>query len=376
MKINPSFGGRWFNTYEHSCKYDIAESFVPALTLDELLSISGEDKQAVLTQITELQLGYGENRCGSKLFRQAVAAMYETMDEECILSTHAGVGANQLVFSTLHEGDGEIITIMPTYQQLRSYPEVIGANIKEYVLREDNHYSIDCDELRKMITPNTKLISLCNPNNPYGKLFNKEELEALAQVAREADCYILCDEIYSGLGTKPYLNQVSMCDIYEKGITTFSMSKTFSLPGLRLGWIATKDKALLQQIADMRHYHTMECSVLLEYIAAIAIRNRAAIINRNQTVVDENFEFFKEWIAAEPHLSFEKPDAGVVLIVKYDYEMTSVDFCKNVVEETGVMLMPGQAFELEGCFRIGLTAYPHVFRKALEVLSEFLKKAY
>ncbi len=376
MKVTPSFSGRWFNMYEHECKYDIAESFVPAFTVAELLKTCGVSEEEYTKSLMKTPMVYGRYRCGSLRFRKAVSSHYVGIDEDCVLSTHAGVGANHTAIATLYEQGDEIITVMPTYQQLRSYPDVIGANVVEYHLKKENNFCFDYDEFEKLVNKNTKIITLCNPNNPFGKLFTKGELTRLSQIAEKVGAYIICDEIYEGLSPSPIKKQVSICEVYDKGIVTSSMSKSFSLPGLRLGWIATQDKELIQSMADLRHFHTMECSVILEELAAIAIENKEHIINRNLAVVNENYRFFKAWIKDQKHLRFIEPDAGVVLVVEYDFDVSSEEFCKGVVEKASVMTMPGRAFGLPNCFRIGLTASCDIFEKALIELGLFIKNEY
>ena len=144
---------------------------------------------------------------------------------------------------------------MPTYQQLNSLPKLIGYEVREYWLRPENNYDIEYDVIREMMDEHTKMISLTNPNNPSGRLFSREELSRLAEVARERDAYVLCDEVYMEMPHIESYRQVYMTDIYEKGISTCSISKAFSLPGLRIGWTVA-DAELIRQMVEYRHFYT------------------------------------------------------------------------------------------------------------------------
>lgn len=372
--MEKSFGGQWFNKYEHTCKYDVAESFVEAFTLEELCQTVGKSSQEFAQELMNVQLIYGKERCGLHSLRAHIADTYQTMTYENILTTHAGVGANQLVFSYIKETykQSNAVCITPTYQQLLSLPQMIFDTVHEYELNKDNEYCIDYQKLASMMDENTKLIIMCNPNNPYGKIFTREELQELADFARQYDCYILCDEIYEGLGLDGLKPQTSICEVYEKGLTSCSLSKAFSCPGLRLGWLACA-KELVQEIADLRHYYTMENSVVCETIADLVLANKQKVLARNNQIINDNYQYFLNWVSNFPTLRHEKPQGGPVMMVYYDYPMDSYTFAKNLVEDHGVLVMPGVAFGLEGCFRIGLVARPEKFHKALDVFAQYLK---
>lgn len=374
--MKKSFGGAWLNKYEYMCKYDIAESFVEPYSISELCSVAQENEDVFSSDLMHLTLTYGEHRCGFLPLRTNISNIYKKMKPENILTSHASVGANQLIFSFIKENfpNCKPITIIPTYQQLRSLPEMMFENLIEYELNEKNQFSLDFEEVEKMVDYDTKLIIMCNPNNPFGKLFSESELMMLSEIARRYDCYILCDEIYSDLGVGDIGVQTYICDVYEKGISTCSLSKTYSCPGLRIGWLATQSKELIQEIADIRHYCTMENSIICEKIASLVIKNRDRVIQRNKKIVDENYLTLCEWIKNNPELRFSKPQSGSVIVIYYTFDIDSMNFAKILVEEYGVLTMPGIAYGLEGCFRIGLVLQPNKFKEALEEISKFIDK--
>lgn len=372
MKLDKSFAGNWFAKYEHNCKHDIAESYVAALTMDQLLDMA-DDPEAAREKLLTMQLTYSD-RFGLTALREAFSTMYgDTIGPENIVTGHGGVGANQIAYSSVYEPGDNLICILPTYQQLKTLPSLIGYEVREYWLKPENNYDLDYDEIRSMMDEHTKMICLTNPNNPSGRLFKREELEQLAEVARERDAYVLADEIYMGIPHIDY-EQVSMAEIYEKGMSTCSMSKTFSLPGLRIGWVVCPDAGLVKEMVEYRHYYTMEMGTVDEFLASIAIQNRDKIIARNRAVINANLAQIEAWVERESCLSFRRPDTGSVAIIKYDLPVDSVEFCRTLVEETGFLIMPGYAFGMEHHFRIGMVSPPEITKEAIDIITAHIRK--
>ena len=372
MALEKSIGGSWFAKYEHNCKHDIAESYVAALTMNELLNLAASPDKA-RERLLNLKLGYSD-RFGLTELREALSTLYgKDVKADNVITGHGGVGANQIAYSSVFEPGDNLICIMPTYQQLNSLPKLIGYEVREYWLRPENNYDIEYDVIREMMDERTKMISLTNPNNPSGRLFSRDELARLGDVARERNAYVLCDEAYMEMSHIDGCRQEYMVDIYEKGISTCSISKAFSLPGLRIGWTVT-DAELIKQMVEYRHFYTMEMGTVEEYLASIAITNRDKILGRNKKIIDENLALVDEWVRNDKYLSYRRPDAGTVAIVKYDAPVDSVEFCRTLVEKTGFLIMPGIAFGMEGHFRIGLVSPPEITKQALKAISEHLRQ--
>ena len=372
MALEKSIGGSWFAKYEHNCKHDIAESYVAALTMNELLNLAASPDKA-RERLLNLKLGYSD-RFGLTELREALSTLYgKDVKADNVITGHGGVGANQIAYSSVYEPGDNLICIMPTYQQLNSLPKLIGYEVREYWLRPENNYDIEYDVIREMMDERTKMISLTNPNNPSGRLFSRDELARLGDIARERNAYVLCDEAYMEMSHIDGCRQEYMVDIYEKGISTCSISKAFSLPGLRIGWTVT-DAELIKQMVEYRHFYTMEMGTVEEYLASIAITNRDKILGRNKKIIDENLALVDEWVNYDNYLSYRRPDAGTVAIVKYDAPVDSVEFCRTLVEKTGFLIMPGIAFGMEGHFRIGLVSPPEITKQALKAISEHLRQ--
>lgn len=369
MKIK-AFGVEiWMNEYENNCLYNLAETCVESLTLDELLTMAGK-KDTIMAELLPMKMTYGAIE-GCDRLRDNVASLYQEQSRENVLITHGAIGANALVHATLVSPGDRVISVLPTYQQHYSIPESYGADVQILKLREENNFLPDLEELKALVTDNTSLIAINNPNNPTGALMDEDMLKAIAEIARSCDAYLLCDEVYRGTDQQGDGFTASVADLYEKGISSASMSKSFSLAGLRLGWIVGPEQ-LLEQVAIHRDYNTISVGLLDEHFAAIALENREAILARSRKITRENLAVLDAWVAKEPLISYIKPQSATVALLKYDLDMSSRDFCVKLLESKGVMFTPGSAMDMEGYVRIGFANNPEVLAIGLAKVSEFL----
>lgn len=359
----------WMNAYENDCKFNLAETCVESLTLAELLEICGKS-DSFLADILPMKLTYGAIE-GSDRLRDAICAMYERQTRQNILVTHGTIGANALVHETLVEPGDRVISVLPTYQQHYAIPKSYGADVQILPLHVQNGFLPDLAELERLATPGTKLIAINNPNNPTGALMDAAFLQRVAGIARGVGAYVLCDEVYRGTDQQGSGFTTSIADIYEKGISTAGMSKAFSLAGLRLGWIAGPQE-LIHAVTIHRDYNTISVGMINDYLAALALENRDKIIARSQRITRENLAILDAWVAQEPLITYLKPASGTTALLRYHLDMPSRDFCVKLLEETGVMLTPGSAMEMEGWLRIGYANSAQVLRDGLALLSGFL----
>lgn len=178
-----------------------------------------------------------------------------------------------------------------------------------------------------------------------------KSFKEIVEVAKSVSAYVLSDEAYR------HLNQAegyypSIVDIYDKGISTGSMSKVFSMAGLRMGWIVAPEE-VIEKAYDIRHYNMISCGMIDETIAAIALAHKDKILQRNLRIIRKNIEVLDQWIRLEPHIEYVKPSAGTTALLYYDMAIESSEFCRQVLKDTGVMIVPGSCFEMNQCFRIG-----------------------
>ena len=363
---------RWLYLYENECELNLAETCVDSLTLGELLKIAGKE-ETLLGEILPMKLTYGVID-GTERLRGAIASLHENQRAENVLITHGAISANALLYETLVEPGDHVISVAPTYQQHHSIPESLGAKVDVLRLREQNAFLPDLDELRAMITPSTRVIVINNPNNPTGSLMDHEMLGQIAQIARSCGAYVLSDEVYRGSDQQGDGFTASIADLYEKGVSTGSMSKTWSLAGLRLGWIVAPLE-LIRRVQIHRDYNTISVGMLNDWLASIALENRGAILKRNHDILRKNLALLDAWIAHEPCLSYVKPKSGTTAWLRIGLDMTSHDFCVSLLEKTGVLLVPGGALDGEGYVRIGYANNRDVLAASLARMSDFLRAA-
>ncbi len=310
-----------------------------------------------------MKLTYGEIT-GSKQLRKNIASLYKNQTTENVMVTHGAIGANSLVYNTLISKGDKVVSVLPTYQQHYSIPESLGAELSILKLKPEHKFLPDINELKQLIKPDTKLIALTNPNNPTGSLMDEALLLEIVDIARTCDAYIICDEVYRGTNQNDPEYGTSIVDIYDKGISTGSMSKTYSLAGLRLGWITASPD-------------------ILKVVAGIGIKNigvRDRLLGDKGTKVKmevirgNNLEILDNWVKNERFFSYVKPKAGTTALLKYEFNIPSREFCIQILKNTGVLFAPGSAMDMEGWVRIGYANDSKILTQGLTVLSTYLDK--
>ncbi len=371
MHIKPFGVEIWMNEFELKCELNLAETCVESITIAQLLELTGRNDRS-LSELLPMKLTYGAIE-GSDRLRDAIAALYEKQRRHNIVTTHGTIGANSLVHQALVSRGDRVVSVVPTYQQHYSIPESLGADVQLLRLRTENQFLPDLDELRSLAIPGTKLIAINNPNNPTGALMDRAMLEHIVAIARDCGAWLLCDEVYRGTDQQGSGITVSIADLYERGISTASTSKAFSLAGLRMGWIAAS-REVIDAVMIHRDYNTISVGMLDDYFATIAIENAEILLGRSRDITRINLEILSHWVESEPLISWIKPKAGTTALLKYDLDMTSRDFCVALLNETGVMFTPGSALDMEGHVRVGYANNAEVLKTGLARVSGFLAR--
>lgn len=370
MHIEPFKVEIWMNEWANHCEYNLAETCVASITIDELLQISGRNSDDI-SELLPLKMNYGAIE-GSTRLREAISSLYENQDIDNITVTHGTIAANALVHKSLVSRGDRVVSIVPTYQQHYSIPASIEADVQMLRLRAEDAFLPDLDALRRLATPETKLIALTNPNNPTGALIERPMLEEISQIARDVGAYVLCDEVYRGTGQTGDGMTPSIVDVYEKGIATAGMSKAYSLAGLRVGWIVAPSK-VTEKVLIHRDYDTISVGKINDHFAAMALENKDRILARSHKITRDNLAILDTWVIDQPKVSWVKPRAGTTAMLKVHVPMTSREFCVDLLEKTGVMLTPGDAFDMEGYVRIGYSNNTDILKAGLERLGGYLK---
>lgn len=341
----------WIAKYENITEYDLSQTCVQNLTIQELEQICDYE-----VNLKNIRLGYN-NLYGSKDLKQAICNLYKNIIPENITVTLGGIGANELALKTFINKGDKVVCITPCYQQIYSLPKFYGANV---VLT-------DITNIEQNAT-NAKLICLTNPNNPLGTIFNSKELEFILNIAHKNNAYIFADEAYRGLP-----NTKSLIDIYEKSIVTGSMSKAYSLAGIRLGWIAA-DKKFIDKVNLNREYNTISISALDDAIATIALNNKEKILNRNLKIIKNNKIVVEDFLKKTDYYWVKEPINCAIGCVKYNLGKTSEEFCEQLVKNTGILLIPASVFECENFFRIGFGMSETYLQEALKKFVNYIIK--
>ncbi|MEO1019934.1 MAG: aminotransferase, partial [Pseudomonadota bacterium] len=371
MYIKPFKVEIWMNDGETKCSHNLAETCVASITIDELLRLSGVGTDELL-RLLAMKMTYGEIK-GSLRLRKAVASLYDNQAIENITITHGTIAANMLLYKAMMSRGDHMVSVVPTYQQHHSIPESIGADVELFHLIEEEEFLPNLDRLQAAVKPSTKLIALTNPNNPTGALIERSVLEGIAEIARSVGAYVLCDEVYRGTNQRTNDLSPSMADIYKKGISTASTSKAFSLAGLRVGWLIAP-REITEDVLIHRDYDTISVGMINEHFAALALENHDKILARSREITRKNLAVVAEWIEEQPRVSWVKPSAGTTAMLKLDVPVTSREFCTDLLARTGVLLTPGEAFDMDGYVRIGFANDPTVLRAGLNLLSDYMKR--
>ena len=366
MKIDNFKVEDWFNEYEKLAKYDMADTCVESLSLEELFKIIG-NKEEHLAKIMSRKLNYGDIQ-GSGRLHNAIRSLYNT--DMPLTVTHGAIGANNLVMQSIIERGDKVVAIIPTYQQHYSIPKSLGADVKLVFLKEENGWLPDMEELKNVMGNDTKLVCMNNPNNPTGSVMPESMLKQIVEFAQVNGSYILCDEVYRGLEHNGNISK-SITELYEKGISTGSMSKVFSLAGLRLGWIVAPEE-VMDKIIIHREYNTISVSIPDDYFASLALENKEKIISRNLSKILEGKKIMSDWVKSEPHIFWTEPKGGTTCLLKYDSSVSSVDLCKKLLDDTGVLFLPASTLEMEGYLRAGYCSDVSKLKQGLELFSEWL----
>lgn len=369
MKL-PRFGvEEWLNVHEKEAIYDMAGVSIDALTLQELFDLAGLSQEEFYQELLTKKLNYGWIE-GSPEFKRAVSNLYHSVVESQILQTNGATGANMLVLYGLIEPKDHVISIYPTYQQLYDIPKSLGAEVDLWQVKEENNWLSDLDELRQLIRPNTKMICINNANNPTGAVMDDEYLQELVAIAKSCGAYILADEVYRSFTTKKVS---SIIDLYDKGISVNGLSKTFSLPGIRVGWVAACDE-VIDILRDYRDYTMICAGVFDDMVASLALEHKEAILARNRHIIRENLAILDQWIALESKASYIRPAEVPTSFVKLDVNVPIETFCLTLLQKYGVLLVPGNRFDREGYIRLGYSCQQETLKRGLQLLSACLKE--
>ncbi|KAF4541767.1 1-aminocyclopropane-1-carboxylate synthase [Lasiodiplodia theobromae] len=398
VNLEPFGVEEWMDAHENSAKYNLAETCCASISIEDLQALAEDpSEKSVSILTTSEKLTYGAIR-GSEALRKNLSNLYSSratsrLPEDNILITPGAIMANTLVFYALVGPGDHVIVHHPTYQQLYEVPKSLGAEVDLWEAKAEKDWVPDLEELKALVRPNTKLIVVNNPNNPTGAILPKSLLQDLIDFAATKSITILSDEVY-----RPIFHSISPIDDafppsilslgYEHTIATGSLSKAYSLAGIRVGWIASRSAALVEKMAAARHYTTISVSSLDQQVAARALSPSTvhALLARNIGLAKANLEILEKFVTKHDDVvDWVKPKAGTTAFLRFHREgeggepVDAAKFCKTLLDETGVLFVPGpESFgqRFPGYVRVGFCCETDVLKEGLEKVRLWMKKNY
>jgi hypothetical protein len=369
MKIEVFELERVQSLWENRVEYNLTESGVHPYTLNELL-----EEQDVVA-LANLRLGYGQTN-GSVPLRESIAALYPGAGSDNVVVTNGSSEANFVAaWSTLDDGD-EIIYMVPNYLQIRGISRAIGVHVRPLTLRPERAWQPDLDELDALVSSRTKVIALCNPNNPTGMTLSEEAMKALVSAAARCGAWLFVDEVYRGAELDAE-DTASFWGRYDRLVITGGLSKAYALPGLRLGWLVGPEPFIADAWART-DYTSIAPGILSDEVARIALRPqmRARIFERNRSLLRNNLDSLQDWMARQAvEMTLTSPKAGGMAFIRYQLDMNSTELTTRLREDKSVLLVAGDCFGLDGYLRIGFGADPDYLQQGLARIGEFLSES-
>lgn len=366
MKLEPFAMERWQSTYEHRVRYNLSESGVHPLTLEELLDLTGLDPAAILLAYTQSD--------GSDGLKERVSVLYPGAAPDNVVVTTGGAEANHVALWTLVSPGDRVVVLEPTYGQTPGLARAFGAEVVSARLAEELGWQPRPGAVRAAITPGTRLVVVTNPGNPTGSILSPEAMQEIVEAAARAGAWLLADEVYAGAEVDGGLTP-SFWGRYERTIITGSLSKAYGLPGLRLGWLVAP-APLHEALWSRKDYTTISPTALSDAAAeaVLAPEPRARVLERTRRIIRDNLAILREWLDARPELfRYVPPAAGAILYLRYAADAGSSALAERLRVERDVLVVPGDHFGMDGYLRIGFGIPATDLRAALERIDGVLE---
>jgi aspartate/methionine/tyrosine aminotransferase len=368
MKLNPFRIEHYYAKHEFTAKYMLSSSDAESRSISELLALETGAQENFNAQ----WCGYTEAP-GAPYLRKAVAGIYNKAEaKDVLVCSCAEEGIYLLYHALLSSGDHAIIET-PCYESALELARSTGAEVSTWQRRYEDGWAHDLEALEGLIRPNTKVIYINTPSNPTGLLMPQNVFDAVVNLARDKNIILFCDEVYRELEHDPDTRLPAVCDAYEHGVSLGSMSKTYGLPGLRLGWFASRNAELLEKLLSYKYYTTICNSAPSEFLSALALRHRDVFVKRNLEIVHKNLPLLEDFIARHNDIfEWVKPNASPIGFPRFKFSQDVTAFCEEVVRETSVLLLPGSVYDEPKHLRMGYGRSN--MPEALERLEAYLEK--
>jgi aspartate/methionine/tyrosine aminotransferase len=354
--------------YENTVKYNLTESGIHPFTLREFLSAEEID------HLLDIRLGYGQTD-GDPGLREMICKHYQGADSENIMVTNGSAESNFTFAGSMIQADDEVVIMLPNYMQIHGIAKFLGANVKPFYLKEELNWAPDLDDLKKLVTDKTKLICLCNPNNPTGAVLSPEMMKGIVKIADGVGAILHVDEIYRGAELEGE-ETPTFYDLYDNAIVTMSLSKSYSLPGLRMGWLVGP-KDIISNCWAFHDYTSISTNMLSQYVATLIMEpeRRTRVLTRGREMLKSNLAHFQSWIDSHSDLfHFIPPRAGGIVFMRYNMDINSTKLCTKLRKEKSVFIVAGDCFGMDSYLRMGIGGDQKELIEGMELIDETLRE--
>ena len=349
MHIQPFRIEQYFGKYEFNAKYLLSSSDAESRTIQSLLEMEPGAQERFL----EHWCGYTESP-GAPWLREVITGIYTQVQAEEVLVVAAAEEAIFVFYHALVGSNDHVIVETPCYESALTVARSTGAQVSEWRRHPEDGWAHDLASLEKLMQANTKVIYINTPHNPTGLLMPANIFKALLEMAANRGIIVFSDEVYREMEHDTKLRLPAACDLYEHAVSLGSMSKTYGLPGLRLGWLATRDANVIQRCREFKYYTTICSSAPSEFLTALALRHREALVQRNLQIVLRNLGLLSAFIERRANFfQWVKPNGSPIGFVRFKPERDVAAFCEQVVRDSGVLLLPCAVYDQPRHFRVG-----------------------
>lgn len=368
-QFQPFLMERWMSKFEQEVEYNLSESGVHPLRLSELLA----HRPHATDELLATGLNYPHVN-GIPELRQNIARLYGGAGPDNVLVTVGAAEANYITTRTLLGAGDEIVIMLPNYMQIWGVARNHALKVKPFHLLEEKGWAPDLARLESAVTPQTKLIAVCNPNNPTGRILTEAEMDAIVACAERAGAWILADEVYRGADRTSDEENPSFYGRYDKVLAVGSMSKAYGLPGLRLGWVVGPADTI-EEIWMRHEYTTISATMLSNILAAIALSPevRPRLLGRTRDYIRRGYPILEGWMESHKNtFSLTPPDAAAIAFVRYHLNINSTEFAERLRQEKSVLIVPGDHFGMDSFVRIAFGLPENYLVPALDRVHELV----
>jgi aspartate/methionine/tyrosine aminotransferase len=359
---------RMMSKWENVVEYNLSESGVHPITVRELV-----EDPAVVEELLTTGLNYAQSN-GIIELRDNIAALYPGATPDNVLVTVGCAEANFITLQALLAPGDEIAVMLPNYMQIWGAAQNFGMSVRGFHLREDLGWAPDLDELNDVVSERTKLIAICNPDNPTGYILTEAEMDAIVTVADRVGAWLLADEVYGGAERLTDTETPSFWGRYDKVLAMNSLSKAYGLPGLRIGWVVAPADTV-EEIWARHDYVTIGTTMLANKLAAIALspQVRPRLIQRARDYIRQGFPILDSWLEShEGTFSLIPPQAAAIAFVRYHLDVNSTELVERLLREKSVFIVPGDHFAMDNYLRVSFGLPPDYLRGGLDRIHELI----